>query len=70
MQLVNDISNISKFKPDNSKRATQMAYANLRQNRSRAGTGRPYMQPDLIYTVNASSDSRRGTLINPESHGA
>ena len=34
MQLVNDISNISKFKPDNSKRATQMAYANLRQNRS------------------------------------
>ena len=34
MQLVNDISNISKFKPDNSKRATQLAYANLRQNRS------------------------------------
>ena len=34
MQLVNDISNISKFKPDNSKRASQMAYANLRQNRS------------------------------------
>ena len=34
MQLINDISNISKFKPDNSKRATQLAYANLRLNRS------------------------------------
>ena len=34
MQLVNDISNLSKFKTDNTKRASQMAYANLRQNRS------------------------------------